>query len=272
MSKKPSVSILIASFNKEKFVKRCLNSCLKQDYNNLEVIFYDDGSKDNSYDIAKKTKGIKAFKNIQKKKLSKFNTYHQISSYNKALSKSKGEYILLLDSDDFFKKNKVKTIVEYFTKNPKSNIVFDLPIYYYSKSRQIYVKNTERNKSLKKDIWPRFPIAGSCISFRRKFYKKFTSLINNKNFSMLTLDFRLAVISNTISNDFKLLNKNLTFYFQDKKGESYLKFKKFSKNWWIRRKQAHDFMKMINKKNRVTFKTKSDLITTNFMNKIYNFL
>ena len=272
MSKKPSVSILIASFNKEKFVKRCLNSCLNQDYNNLEVIFYDDGSKDNSYDIAKKTKGIKAFKNIQKKKLSKFNTYHQISSYNKALSKSKGEYILLLDSDDFFKKNKVKTIVEYFTKNPKSNIVFDLPIYYYSKSRQIYVKNTERNKSLKKDIWPRFPIAGSCISFRRKFYKKFTSLINNKNFSMLTLDFRLAVISNTISNDFKLLNKNLTFYFQDKKGESYLKFKKFSKNWWIRRKQAHDFMKMINKKNRFSFKTKSDLITTNFMNKIYNFL
>lgn len=222
--------------------------------------------------LQKKTKGIKAFKNIQKKKLSKFNTYHQISSYNKALSKSKGEYILLLDSDDFFKKNKVKTIVEYFTKNPKSNIVFDLPIYYYSKSRQIYVKNTERNKSLKKDIWPRFPIAGSCISFRRKFYKKFTSLINNKNFSMLTLDFRLAVISNTISNDFKLLNKNLTFYFQDKKGESYLKFKKFSKNWWIRRKQAHDFMKMINKKNRVSFKTKSDLITTNFMNKIYNFL
>ena len=42
MSKKPSVSILIASFNKEKFVKRCLNSCLNQDYNNLEVIFYDD--------------------------------------------------------------------------------------------------------------------------------------------------------------------------------------------------------------------------------------
>lgn len=61
MSKKPSVSILIASFNKEKFVKRCLNSCLKQDYNNLEVIFYDDGSKDNSYDIAKKNKRHKSF-------------------------------------------------------------------------------------------------------------------------------------------------------------------------------------------------------------------
>ena len=68
MLKKPSVSILIASFNKEKYVKRCLNSCLKQDYKNLEVIFYDDGSKDNSYKIAKQTKGIKAFKNLKKKK------------------------------------------------------------------------------------------------------------------------------------------------------------------------------------------------------------
>ena len=271
MLKKPSVSILIASFNKEKYVKRCLNSCLKQDYKNLEVIFYDDGSKDNSYNIAKQTKGIKAFKNLKKKNLSKFNTYHQISSYNKAFRKSKGQYILLLDSDDFFKKNKVKMIIEYFTKNPKSNIVFDLPIYYYSKSRQIYVKKSKNKKGLKKDIWPSFPIAGSCISFKRGFYKKFTNLINNKNFSMLTVDFRLAVISNTISNDFKLLNKNLTFYFQDKKGESYLKFKKFSKNWWLRRKQAHDFMKMINKENKISLKTKSDLITTNIVSKIYNF-
>ena len=89
---------------------------------------------------------------------------------------------------------------------------------------------------------------------------------------MLTLDFRLAVISNTILNDFKLLNKNLTFYFQDQKGESHSKFKKFSKNWWLRRKQAHDFMKMINKKYKISFKTKTDYMTTSLINRIYNFL
>ena len=56
MQKKPLVSILIASYNKEKYVKRCINSCLSQSYNNIEVIFFDDGSKDDSYKIAKKLK------------------------------------------------------------------------------------------------------------------------------------------------------------------------------------------------------------------------
>ncbi len=272
MSKKALVSILIASYNKEKFVKRCINSCLKQSYKNLEIIFFDDASRDNSFEIAKKIKNIKVFRNKKKINLDKFNTYHQINSYNKALDKSKGKYILLLDSDDFFKKNKVKEIVKYFSTNPKSNIIFDLPIYYYSKDKQIYKKIIKKNKNIKQDIWPHFPMAGSCISFKRNFYKKYFKLINNKNFSMLTLDFRLAVISNTILNDFKLLNKNLTFYFQDKKGESHSKFKKFSKNWWARRKQAHDFMKMINKKHKISFGTRSDYLTTKLIDKVYNFI
>ena len=89
---------------------------------------------------------------------------------------------------------------------------------------------------------------------------------------MLTLDFRLAVIASTILNDFRLINKNLTFYYQDKKGESYSKFKKFRKNWWLRRNQAHDFIKKINKKNEISLKTKSDYLITSLLRKIYNFV
>ena len=270
MQKKPLVSILIASYNKEKYVKRCINSCKTQTYNNIEIIFYDDGSKDNSYEVAKKIEGIKSFKNRNRKNLGKFNTYYQINSYNKAFSRSKGKYIFLLDSDDFFKKNKVKEIVNYFNKNKSCNIVFDLPIYYFSKNKKVYLKNMIRNKN-KKDIWPSFPIAGSCISFQRKFYKKYKNIISMKNFSMLTLDFRLAVISSSILNDFRLLNKNLTYYFQDKKGESYSKFRKFGKNWWVRRNQAHEFMRKINKKKRLSLKTKSDYLFTKLLKTIYNF-
>ena len=82
MQKKPLVSILIASYNKEKYVKRCINSCINQSYNKLEVIFYDDGSKDNSYNVAKKISGVKVFKNKKKTNLGIFNTYYQINSYN----------------------------------------------------------------------------------------------------------------------------------------------------------------------------------------------
>ena len=54
MSKKPLVSILIASFNKDKYTKRCITSCLKQSCKNVEIIFYDDGSTNNSLKITKK--------------------------------------------------------------------------------------------------------------------------------------------------------------------------------------------------------------------------
>ena len=55
--KNPLVSILIASYNKEKYVNRCIKSCLSQTYKNIEIIFIDDGSKDSSYKIAKEFKG-----------------------------------------------------------------------------------------------------------------------------------------------------------------------------------------------------------------------
>jgi len=270
--KKPLVSILIASHNKEKYVKRCIKSCTNQTYKNVEIIFVDDNSIDQSYEIAKKFRKVKVFKKKRKKNKNKFNTYFQIDTYIYAFKRSKGKIIALLDSDDFFKKNKIKEIVNYFNKKKRSNIIFDLPIYYFSKNKKVFAREPQIKNSNNKDIWPRFPIAGSCISFKKNFFIKFSKIIKNKNFSMLTIDFRLAVIANSILNDFNILNKNLTFYFQDRKGESYSKFKKFSKNWWLRRKQAHNFMKMINKKNKISFKTKSDYLTTNIIEKLYNFV
>ena len=273
MKKKPLVSIIIASYNKEKFVERCIRSCEKQNYPNLEIIFYDDGSQDNSFNIAKKFKNIKVYRNIKKKIINKFNTYHQINTYNKAFRKSKGKYILLLDSDDFFKKNKVSEIVRFFQKNQSSSIVFDLPIYYYNKLKQVKtIKNFDFDQQQVKDIWPKFPLAGSCISFKREFYKKFFKLINKKKYSMLTLDFRLAVISNTVLNDFKLIDKHLTYYYQDMSGETFSHFKKFNKNWWSRRLQAHKYVEELYGKKRYSIKSIADFYITILVNKFNLFL
>ena len=128
MSKKPLVSILM---KRMETAKRCISSCLKQSYKNIEIIFYDDGSTDNSLNIAKKFKKIKVLSNQKNKKISKFNTYPQINSYINAFTKSKGKYLAFLDSDDFYYNNKIKVIVDYFEKNKNSNIVFDLPTYMF---------------------------------------------------------------------------------------------------------------------------------------------
>jgi len=266
MQKKPLVSILIASFNKEMYVKRCIESCLKQSYKKTEIIFYDDASKDSSLKIAKKYKKIKVFNKKKNKGYSKFNTYPQINSYCEAFKKSKGEIIIFLDSDDFYKKNKVSEIVKYFIKKKDSTIVFDKPIFLFNnnKTSQPFKK---LNKSFKKNIWPKFP-SQSCISIKRSVFNKYIDDIKNKNFSMLTLDFRLAVLANTILEDFFIIDKNLTYYFQDNDGENSSKFKKFGLNWWARRNQAHSYMRYIAHKYKVAYSTNLDSVITKFISSL----
>ena len=53
MQKKPLVSILIANYNNSLYIQQCINSLNSQTYKNLEIIFFDDNSSDNSLEIIK---------------------------------------------------------------------------------------------------------------------------------------------------------------------------------------------------------------------------
>ena len=69
--KKNFISVLIANYNSEKYIKRCLNSLSRQKFKKFEVIFFDDSSTDKSLEFAKKFKNklnIKVIKNYKKKK------------------------------------------------------------------------------------------------------------------------------------------------------------------------------------------------------------
>ncbi len=69
MIKKPLVSILITNYNKEKYLKQNLKSCLKQSYKNKEIIFFDDCSEDKSLLLIKKFKKIKLIVNKKKNRI-----------------------------------------------------------------------------------------------------------------------------------------------------------------------------------------------------------
>ena len=94
-------SIIITNYNYEKYLARCLRSCLsqtiKEDY---EVILVDDKSKDKSNKIANEFLGIKNFKFIKNKK-----NIGVAASANAAIRKAKGKYFLRVDSDDFISKH-----------------------------------------------------------------------------------------------------------------------------------------------------------------------
>ena len=75
----PLISIIINCFNGEKYLQECLNSVIRQDYENYEVIFWDNNSSDNSRLI---------YESFSDKRFKYFNDYEHVNLYharNKAL-------------------------------------------------------------------------------------------------------------------------------------------------------------------------------------------
>lgn len=117
-------SIIIPVYNSEKYIDRCLKSVLTQTYDNYEIIIINDGSTDNSEKILKKYETNKSIKIITQ-------TNHGVSySRNIGIKESTGDYILFLDSDDFYEneiletlKNNIKDedIIKFGYKDLKGN-------------------------------------------------------------------------------------------------------------------------------------------------------
>ena len=133
-------SVVIANFNSEKYIEQCINSLKSQTYKDLEIIFFDDNSSDNSLDKIKKFSNIKV---IENKIQTKYGSFNQLNAFKESINQSTGDLIFFLDSDDYFHEKKLETIVSYFKNNDKTKIVFDLPINVYENSN--YIEKGNKN-------------------------------------------------------------------------------------------------------------------------------
>ena len=124
--KDDKVSIIIVNYNNAKYLKKSLETTINQSHKNKEIIVIDDRSKDNSLEILKKFK--KKIKFYVTKNKTKDGAFNQMNCYYQGYKRSKGNYIFFLDSDDYYKKDKVKKVLNHFEKGYAKNIIFDLPI------------------------------------------------------------------------------------------------------------------------------------------------
>lgn len=90
-------SIIIPIYNVEKYLKKCVNSILKQEYKNFEVILVDDGSPDNCPKICDEYK----MKDSRIKVIHKQNGGLS-SARNEGMKKAIGDYLIFVDSDDYW--------------------------------------------------------------------------------------------------------------------------------------------------------------------------
>ena len=97
MAKEVKFSIIIPNYNKEEYVEETLNSIFNQTYKTFEVIVIDDASSDNSLEIIKKFDCI----------ILNTNRARAGGARNKGLDHATGDYIIFLDSDDYFTDNTV---------------------------------------------------------------------------------------------------------------------------------------------------------------------
>ncbi len=107
---KPLISVIIPVYNGDRYLKEAIESILAQDYQNFEIIIIDDGSTDNTANIAKSF-GDKINYSYQE------NAGHG-KAKNRGIELAKGEFLAFLDTDDLWAKNKLVLQIDYLLKNP----------------------------------------------------------------------------------------------------------------------------------------------------------
>lgn len=114
----PLVSIILPVYNRTDYLKEAINSVYQQTYQNWELILADDASDQKTQTFLKQyinNKQVKIYLNT--KNLGLFR------NLNQAIIKAKGEYIIILCSDDIFLENCLESSVNLINKYPRSNLI-----------------------------------------------------------------------------------------------------------------------------------------------------
>lgn len=127
MTTTPIVTVLVAVYNAEKYIRKCLDSLIGQTLTDIQVVCVDDASTDNSLSIlneyAEKDSRIEVFAQSENSGIAK--------ARNLGLIKARGEYISFLDSDDWLSPDCLEKAVVCFTQHPLTDSVLLDTIYVY---------------------------------------------------------------------------------------------------------------------------------------------
>lgn len=121
----PKISVLVPIFNVEKYLEECLDSIINQTLRDIEIVCINDGSTDSSLDIIKRyAKNDPRFVVINKK-----NSGYG-DSMNKGITKATGDFIGIVESDDFIEPNMFEKLYKLALKHDAEVVKSEFYYYY----------------------------------------------------------------------------------------------------------------------------------------------
>ncbi len=157
------LSIIVPFYNGEKFLNKCIDSILLQEFTDFELILVDDGSTDNSLKIC----------NDYIKKDNRVIVLHKengglVSARKFGLSVAKGEYIGFVDCDDYIDRNMYMDLLEVALRDDVDIVVGGIILEYYNKSRimlNAFSNGVYTGEWLKNYIIPRMLIYSDFVNY-----------------------------------------------------------------------------------------------------------
>ncbi|MEY2977560.1 MAG: glycosyltransferase family 2 protein [Prochlorotrichaceae cyanobacterium] len=114
----PLISIIVPTYNSERFIVKTINSALEQTFSNFELIIVDDCSRDQTVSIVER---------IEDSRIRCFS--HDVNigiaaNRNRGLAKATGQYVAFLDHDDLWLPDKLMMQLEALEQNPQASVAY----------------------------------------------------------------------------------------------------------------------------------------------------
>ena len=158
------VSVIVPTRNSGKTIKKTINSILKQDYKNIEIIVVDDGSTDNTLEILKEFANKIFLVLLDKKVLAG-------EARNEGIKKSNGNFIAFCDSDDFWFANKISKQVDYLIKNNYKIVCSNALSLKDKKIKKMYI-NFEYQEITTLDLFSKNYVINSSVLIKKEILNK----------------------------------------------------------------------------------------------------
>ena len=171
---KEKISVVMATYNGEKYIRPQIESILKNLNQDDELIISDDGSKDNTKEIIKKY-----METDNRIKLIDGPRKGVKQNFANAIEKAKGKYIFLSDQDDIWMEDKVEIVLKVFEKEKCNVVVHDARVINENgEMLSSFFEYRHSRVGIIKNIWKNTYI-GCCMAFDSSIKKYILPIPNN---------------------------------------------------------------------------------------------